>query len=558
MRIRMYHLGCLALASLVASTAQAAKFNSTEKTLIEEPRPADVPGDATLEAQGAIIGAIEYDIRQIFDEHDARENSGLYHFADQLHVRTKESTIQAQLLFRPGDKYSAQKLAETERNLRAVHYVYDAYVVPVKYAQGQVTVRVITKDVWTLSPGLSFGRSGGANSSSADLSDSNLLGSGKSLALTHASNVDRRSTGVTYGDPNLLGSRWTLASGVVNATDGNERSLALAQPFYSLDTPWTATLKASQFDRTVSRYNRGDIVDQFKREEAYYELSGGVSSGLIDGWTRRVYAGVRYDRNLFTPVPGTRTPAVVLPPERTLSYPFIAGELLQDDYRKIGDQNQIGRTEDLYFGTHLYAEIGYSGTAFGANQNDLLITTSAAKGWQLSEHMQLFLANTVNSRVEGGSNMRNVFADATATYYWRWQPDCLFFAFLNGTTTHALDPDSQLLIGGDSGLRGYPLRYESGTSRGLLTLEQRFYTDWYPFRLARFGAAVFGDVGRTWGSGAIGNSDPGTLSDLGFGLRFGNTRSGLGNVLHIDVAFPLQGDRDISKAQLLVETKASY
>ncbi len=69
---------------------------------------------------------------------------------------------------------------------------------------------------------------------------------------------------------------------------------------------------------------------------------------------------------------------------------------------------------------------------------------------------------------------------------------------------------------------------------------------------------MFGDVGRTWRSGVIGNSDPGTLSDLGFGLRFGNTRSGLGIVLHIDVAFPLQGDRAISKAQLLVETKASY
>jgi len=271
------------MASLVAIMAHAAKFNSTEKTLIEEPRPADVPSDATLEAQGAIIGAIEFDIRQIFDEHDARENSGLYHFADQLHVRTKESTIRAQLLFRSGDRYRAQKLAETERNLRAVHYINDAHVVPVKYAQGKVTVRVITKDVWTLSPGVSFGRSGGANSSSVDLSDSNLLGSGKSLALTHASNVDRRSTGVTYGDPNVLRSRWTLATGVVNASDGNERSFALAQPFYSLDTPWTVTVKASQFDRTVSRYNLGDIVDQFKREEAYYELSGGVSSGLIDG-----------------------------------------------------------------------------------------------------------------------------------------------------------------------------------------------------------------------------------------------------------------------------------
>ncbi len=555
--IGMRRLGCLALATLFASLVQAAKLNSIEKTQIEEPRPADIPSDAALEAQGAVIGAIEFDIRQIFDEHDARENSGLYHAADQLHVRTKESTIRAQLLFHPGDKYSAQKLAETERNLRAVHYIYDAHVVPVKYVDGQVTVRVITKDVWTLSPGVSFGRAGGANNAGADLSDSNLLGLGKSVSLSHESNVDRRSTGISYGDPNVFGSRWTLASAFVDASDGNQRLFALAQPFYALDTPWTATLKASQFDRTVSRYNLGDIVDQFKREEAYYELSGGVSSGLIDGWTRRLYAGMRYDRNVFAQVPGTPTPAAELPPDRTLSYPFIAVEILQDDYRKVGDQNQIGRTEDLYFGTHLYAEMGYSGEAFGANQNGPLFTASAARGFQLIEGTQLFLANTLSFRLEAGS-LRNLFVDGTVTYYWRWRTNCLFFAFLNGTTTHALDPDSQLLIGGDSGLRGYPLRYESGTSRGLLTLEQRFYTDWYPFRLARFGAAVFADVGRTWGSGVIGNSDPGTLSDVGFGVRFGNTRSGLGNVLHIDVAFPLRGDRNISKAQLLIETKASY
>jgi outer membrane protein assembly factor BamA len=558
MRIEALRAGALAIfAALSAGGAIAAKFNSTERTQLQEPRPADVPSDEVLEAQGAIIGKIELDVRQIFDERDPRENSGLYHLADQLHVRTRQSTIRAQLLFRPGDRYKARVLEETERNLRALAYIYNAYVVPVKYVDGKVTVRVITKDVWTLSPGVSFSRTGGANSSGFDLSDSNLLGFGKSLAVDHSSNVDRTSNGIIYGDPNLFGSRWTLAAAYVDASDGAQRTFALAQPFYSLDTPWTATVKAIKFDRTVSRYNLGDIVDQFKREENYYELSGGLSSGLIDGWTRRVYAGMRYDQNMFAQVPGTRTPASVLPPNRTLSYPFFAGEIVQDDFRKVGDQNQIGRTEDVYYGTRLYAEAGYSAAAFGATHNDLLLTTNAKKGFQLSALTQLFLAGTVSSRLESGS-IRNLFVDSTATYYWRWQDDKLLFVFLNGTTTHALDPDSQLLIGGDTGLRGYPLRYESGTSRGVLTVEQRFYTDWYPFRLARFGAAIFGDVGRTWGRGAIGNSDPGTLKDLGFGMRFGNTRSGLGNVLHVDVAFPLNGDRNISKVQFLVQTKASY
>jgi outer membrane protein assembly factor BamA len=408
-----------------------------------------------------------------------------------------------------------------------------------------------------LSPGVSFSRTGGANSSGVDLADSNFLGLGKSLAIAHSSSVDRTSNGVTYADPNLLGSRWTLTTAYVDASDGAQRTFALAQPFYSLDTPWTATLKAIQYDRTVSRYNLGNIVDQFKRDENYYEVSGGLSSGLVDGWTRRIYGGMRYDQNVFAQVPGTSTPATVLPPNRTLSYPFIAAEVVQNDFRKVADQNQIGRTEDLYFGTRLYMELGYSGIAFGANQNDLLLASSAAKGYQLTELTQLFLAGTVTSRLANGS-IHNLFADGTATYYWRWLPDYLLFVFINGTTTHALDPDSQLLIGGDTGLRGYPLRYESGTSRGLLTVEQRFYTDWYPFRLARFGAAIFSDVGRTWGSGVVGNSDPGTLADIGCGMRFGNTRSGLGNVLHVDLAVPLKRDRNVSSVQFLVQTKASY
>ena len=41
-------------------------------------------------------------------------------------------------------------------------------------------------------------------------------------------------------------------------------------------------------------------------------------------------------------------------------------------------------------------------------------------------------------------------------------------------------------------------------------------------------------------------------------MRFGNTRSGLGNVLHVDLALPLNGDRSISKIQFLVQTKTSY
>src|SRR5580658_1573709 len=553
--------GCLiaftVLTAGLAQTAFAAKLTDTEHTRIDEPRPADVPSDAALEAAGAVIGRVEIVTRNIFDESDARESNGLFKLADRLHVRTKHATIQAQLLFASGDKYLARKLAETERALRLLSYVYDARIVPVHYADGKVDVRVITKDVWTLSPGFSFGRSGGTNDTKFNLQDTNFLRWGKTLQISRGSTVDRTSDTVAWMDPNVLGSRWTSALAYSDSSDGSQRSVLVTQPFYSLDAPWSAKISAIGFDRTISRYNLGEIVDQFNDNETSYELSGGISDGLIDGWTKRLTFGMRYDRNIFLPTPDTSTPAQQLPPDRTLSYPFVGFDILQDKYKKVGDENQIGRTEDLYFGTEISGEVGLSNGAFGADRNAIMLTAKAVRGIEVTELQQLFLTSDFSSRVEDG-RARNLIADAGAKYYWRWREDWLLYAGLSGTVTDALDPDMQLLLGGDNGLRGYPLRYESGTSRALLTVEQRFYTDWYPFRLVRVGGAVFADVGRTWGNGVIGNSDPGLLRDVGFGLRLGNTRSGLGNVLHIDFAFPLNDIPGIQRFQFLVQTMQSF
>ena len=136
------------------------------------------------------------------------------------------------------------------------------------------------------------------------------------------------------------------------------------------------------------------------------------------------------------------------------------------------------------------------------------------RGIELTELQQIFMTSDFSSRIEDGQ-ARNLIADAGAKYYWRWRTDWLLYAALSGTVTDSLDPDMQLLLGGDNGLRGYPLRYESGTSRALLTVEQRFYTDWYPFRLVRVGGAIFADVGRTWGSGVDRQQRSGTAARRG-------------------------------------------
>jgi outer membrane protein assembly factor BamA len=185
------------------------------------------------------------------------------------------------------------------------------------------------------------------------------------------------------------------------------------------------------------------------------------------------------------------------------------------------------------------------------------VRATASRGWRLHEHHSLFVGFGLSGRLEGGAT-RNSLYSAGAKYFWRTSQNTLFHAALTGDVGHALDLDSELMLGGDNGLRGYPLRYQTGNSRALLTLEERFYTNWYPFRLFHVGGAVFADVGRSFGPSAIDVPNLGTLRDVGFGLRFSNSRSALANVLHIDIAFPLDGDSSIQNVQFLVGTQRSF
>jgi hypothetical protein len=72
------------LAAAIGQPGYAAKLTDKEHTRIEEPRPAGLPSDREMESAGAVIGAIDIDIRNIFDEGDARERNGLFRLANHL------------------------------------------------------------------------------------------------------------------------------------------------------------------------------------------------------------------------------------------------------------------------------------------------------------------------------------------------------------------------------------------------------------------------------------------------------------------------------------------
>jgi outer membrane protein assembly factor BamA len=519
---------------------------------IAAPEPAAAP----VAVEGDRIGTISFRVGDIFDTSKPAENKALYRLANRLHVETREDALRSQLLFAEGDAYSQRVVDETERALRRLRYIREPRIRVVSRHDGVVDLEVAASDVWTLSPGLAFGRKGGANHSSIEFDDFNVFGTGKRLSLGMHSDVDRTSKAFLYVDPNVFGTRWTTQASYSNNNDGDGMALDVERPFYSLDTRWTAGVSLASDDGVQHRYSLGVRADAYRREMREADLHFGTSRGWDDGWVRRFTAGLRFDEKQFSDAPGL-APSAILPEDRTFAYPYAGVEFIQDDFATDTNVDQIERTEDFEFGRRVMVELGQADSAIGGDASATLVRAEASRGWRLRPHHSLFVGAGLSGRIQGGVTRNSIYS-ASARYYWRTSQNTLLHVALTGDFGHALDLDDELTLGGDNGLRGYPLRYQSGSSRALLTLEERFYTDWYPFRLFHVGGAVFADVGRSFGPSALDVPDLGTLRDVGFGLRFSNSRSALANVLHVDIAFPLDGDSSIKNVQFLIETRRSF
>jgi hypothetical protein len=517
-----------------------------------------LPTPEELQASGARVGEILVKVFDVFDPNVPGEDNWVYRTANALHYKSRDATIVRQLTFESGQPLIAQRLAESERVLRSRRYLYDAVVRVARYdpATKVADIEVSVRDVWTLNPGISYSNTGGKGSSGVELEELNLFGRGIQLQFGYKDNVDRTSTYVDWRDPNLFGSRWQLAAGYADLSDGQTQYVSLDRPFYSLDSRWALGGSAYDDQRLETRYDLGKPVDAFQVDSKQLDLRYGWSRGLEDGWARRWLAGMRSDEQSFAFVPG-ETPPASLPEDRKFVYPWAGLEWVEDAYVKTVNRNQIGRTEDAYHGTQFRATLGYAATVLGSSRSALVFSGLASSGREYRPDREWSAIATTNGRLESGALVDAIIA-AQVQHYWRIDRHQTFYASLSGSATERLDPDHQLVLGGEEGLRGYPLRYQTGTSSALLTLEHRIYTDWYPFRLFFVGAAAFFDSGRTWGPTLGGEPPMGWLSDVGLGLRLGNSRSGLGSVVHIDFAYALNGIPGKDRFQITVETKRGF
>jgi hypothetical protein len=541
--------------ALVALAAIAPARAAAGDAAVDGPASCELSVEA-LEANAARIGDIQVNALDIFDLDDPEEDKGLFRLMNRLHVRTRDPVIKRQLLFDTDQPFIGQRLDESERILRETSYLYDAEIRITSCDAETVNVMVTTRDVWTLKPGIDLSRSGGESRLGLDLQEDNFLGRGGSVRFLLRNDEERRTTEVGYADRNIAGRWISLDTTIADNSDGHLVGVGLSRPFYALDTRWAVGGRVLDERRDDKVYSLGDEIGKFRRDTEYFDLYGGWSRGLRGGWVQRWLGGIVYDDQGFDNVNDTLDPALV-PADRRLVYPYVEYQLIEDRFQRAENLDQIQRTEDVALGAMVRLRLGMLAEPLGADRGGAVFAASASRGYGDPARMLWDFSTHATGRVESGK-VRDTIVGGAARWYLRQSDRRLLFASVRGDVAESLDLDNPLELGGDNGLRGYPLRYQRGDARAQFTIEQRYFTDYYLWRLLRVGGAIFFDAGRVWGDNPFGGENLGLLKDVGFGLRLASTRSSMGRMIHIDFAFPLDGDSSIDSFQFLVEGKRSF
>jgi hypothetical protein len=524
----------------------------------EEPlQPGALPTFAELEAAGAVVGNIDIVTDDIFDENDPRENNLFYRIGNALHIVTRPSVVRRFLLFESGDPISVRLIEETERILYARDYINDVKIRPVAVRGNVVDIEVRTRDNWTLQPGGSYSREGGDNSEGLSVSEQNLFGTGIALGVSKVSEAARSGTEVEFTHDNALGG-WTYISLLHgNYDDGYRDEVSVERPFYALDTRWAAGVEVSRYERVDSLFSGGNIVGQYDHAQDAVEAYGGWSQGLVDGWASRYSIGVSHIYNDYGFNPALLHP-LAPPRDEQLTGPFVRWELVEDDFQKLTNRERIQRPEYFAMGFHSELQVGRALAEMGSTRNPWTFELGITDGFRPFGRHDLMTELAVSGQYEDGKGEREEVS-AEVRYYLPQTARALFFFGAAGAYTPSDNPEDQLLLGGSNGVRGYPSRYQIGNRRLVFSIEERVYTDWYPFRLFRIGGAVYVDVGRAWGGSSTPAPEPGWLTNIGFGLRVMSDRSSYGKIYHIDLAFPVGNkDPNVDDMQFIVKSRVEF
>lgn len=537
---------------LCALGVQAAPAKRTEKWA----------GEAAwtkLEKAGVKIGSVEVVVRGVFPVTGAAQ-PWYERVTNKLHIETEERVILAHLLFKVGETVNARRIYETERRLRALDYVREAVIEPGARSADGVVARIVIDDAWSLKIDANFDSTGGQTASGFSIEDSNVLGSGKSVAFERSSDVLRTSTSVKWSDPSFFGTHWTFDAHATKSTDGDSNGFRVALPFVRTDSPWAG---AAAFDVTSD-----DLLFWGNGAEAWIATSErqlhSVEAGKLlhwgddSGW--RMGFGIRseyFDYGTPVAIDASLRPAPVLV-DRILNGATLSFERFHDRYQTFKNVALVDRYEDINFGFDAKLEIGRFLAFAGSTVDAETIEFTTDWAGRFGDDDMMLLDATISSRHESTIGTVDGYTSLIGTHYLRRYDPHTLVTRLQFELRDDPDPEHELYLGGKQGLYGYPNIYKYGDRRWTLHVEDRLLSDKVLWNSFRVGYSMFFEAGQIREYTTTGAEWSKLYADIGGGYRIGSLRGAFGSVLYFMIAVPLVVDPGMDNYQLVIGNSIDF
>lgn len=475
------------------------------------------------------IRSIEIRRLDIFPEISGKPRF-LYELANDLHIVTKEKVIRRELLFKPGDALDPELLAESERNLRELAFIGEVHI-HVENQEGQFAdVVVVTQDQWSTLTSAIVNRGGGRTILGGALEEFNFLGLGKQIftEVRHEISEGTQYT-LNYTDPQLFFTRWTTQETFISGPFIRNFSAQFVRPFFSLDTRWAGGVAGNAREETLRLFDQGEEASRLELDSKGFEVFGARSFGGRFKKTG-IRVGYRFlNRDFSSLAELTTTP---LPADELLHTTSARLSLDNLDFIEEKRIDKFSRTEDLTLGNSTSITFGRSGFPVTVGVERFELSFSRREAHRIFTEQYLFAVLSFQTLFE-----KDTIGSVRLQYYNKLLPQQTLAFNFELDYSEDLEVSRQFLLGGDSGLRGYPAREFSGDKRLLINFEDRIFSSVNILTVA-LGGVLFLDMGNVWPAG-----EQIDLADLnysvGFGLRLGYTKSPNSRVGRIDFGWPL-------------------
>ncbi len=488
----------------------------------------------------AVIADVRVEPVNVFDPAIPGEDWWIFKMADKIHFTTREEVIRREILLKPAERWNALKALESERNLRQLGLFRRAEVRSVPRSDGRLDLLARTQDSWTLNIRAGAGTEGGQTNYSYGVAEDNLLGYGKSVSASNTHNGQLYHTDFRYSDQRFMGTRLSLEPFYTLTQHGTGVGTELVQPFFSLDSPFGVGANWSNTIEESILYQDSHEFSKFLLKNQTVTGSYGTRLDAESFAVQRVEGGWFDQKDQFYPL-NLDTVAGTLPQDRHLSGPTLGYAWIQPRYIKETYIDKMERVEDFNMGNELQIFGGFMGAALGSDRDRWTYNALDQQGSQFGPGRFALAQLGARGRSANG-RPDNTLLFANLNIFWKtsWPFPETWISHFEVNRGRSLDPENQVMLGGNNGLRGYKNYSFVGGKSLLINLENRVFFPGEFFHLVRFGGALFFDTGAVAPeSSSLSLSQ--FKSDIGAGLRLSPTRSQSGNVVRFDVAYALNG-----------------